>query len=226
MNWHVGKIKNDRLVYSVNFIIFIVLSVLMIICLNFQLKFKDIVFAFWIADAVIIMMLILLVFANSYKIKANKMIVFDSFKKKMIEIDQVPMIVVTNNVNAGQGYYVERVKNKDGKKVPCPVVSLVDENVDIEGMHIDYPMKNWDVMSLINQKSDSARYVYGFLANKNVVEVFKKNYRGNIYIARTVYENFNAEITESMLIHDYTEKRIKLIEDCNKKGDWCNSPYL
>jgi len=226
MNWHVGKIKNDRLVYIVNYSIFIVLSLLLTICLKHQLALKEVVFAFWLADVAILLVLILLVFANSYRIKNNKLIIFDSFKVRTIEIDKVPMIVLTNNMNAGQGYYVERVKNKEGKNVPCPVISLIDKNVDIEGLSIDYPMKNWDIMALINQKSSSAKYVYGFLANKSVVDVFQKYYRGNIYIARTVYENFKDEIAESLSSGDYKEKQIRVIEDCNRKGDWCNSPYL
>ena len=216
MNWYVGKIKNSRLVYSVNFSIFIILSVLLIMCLQLPLEFKDVVFVFWFADAVIILILILLVFANSYRIKGNRLIIFDSFKVRKIEIDQVPMLVLTNNMNAGQGYYVERVKNKEGKKVPCPVVSLIDENVDIEGLNIDHPMRNWDIMSLVNQKSDSAGYVYGFLANKKFVDIFQKYYKGNLYIARTVFENFKEEITETVSSWDNADKRIGIIED----GAW------
>ncbi len=226
MNWYVGKIRNSRFVYGVNFGIFGILSVLLIISSFILFEYKDVLFAFWLADLVVIFILILLVFANSYRIKGNKLIIFDSFKRRILEINQVPMVVLTNNMNAGQGYYVERVKNKEGKKVPCPVVSLIDENVDIEGLNIDHPMRNWDIMSLVNQKSDSAGYVYGFLANKKFVDIFQKNYKGNLYIARTVFENFKEEITENISMWDYSEKRIRIIEDCNKKGDWCNSPYL
>ena len=84
--------------------------------------------------------------------------------------------------------------------------------------------RNWDINELI--KNEEAKFVYGFLFEKKLINNFQKNYRGKIYIARTVYENFKEEISDLYSKWEYENKNINILWDENSENDWCNSPYL
>jgi len=106
------------------------------------------------------------------------------------------------------------------------MIILMDQDVRWESVSLDHPMKNWDIAETIKKNSKEAKTFYAFIANKKTFSYFEKYFRGKIYIARTVYENFKVEISEIYSRWEYDGKAINIIQDRNSKKDWCNSPYL
>jgi len=85
MNWYAGNSKKGHILYAVDFVVFFVLTILMIIGLMFfSLDLKILIVAFWLADLFFTVLFVLLLFANSYYYQEDSIIVFDRYKKKNI----------------------------------------------------------------------------------------------------------------------------------------------
>lgn len=225
---HVGKIKNSRPVYGINFFILAVLSIAFVIgcVVSDNDDVTGLLGAFWLAEFVIVLMLVLLVFLNSYRISDGRMSINSSFRKKLLNISDIPCIIVTNNLSVGRSLYVERMKNSDKKTVPCPVVAIISEDACLGGVKLDHPMIAGDIDELLRKNNKNAKLVYACLANREIIKEFTAHYQGKVYIARTVFENFKKELSVINEEWTYTDKKMIIVSDQNKERDWCNSPYL
>lgn len=227
MDWYVGKIKNTKVTYISNFLIFLLLTIGIIICKFTKCNlYFELVFLFWVSDAVVILFLVLFAFTNSFIIKGDKIVLFDSFRKSSYNIGEIDSIVITNNMNAGRGRYTIRIKNNRKKTVSCPIICIIKGDACLGGATLDHPMTNWDIDKIIKNNNVDAELIFGCLSNKKIIKSFQKYFNGKIYIARTVFENFKEEISAVYSNWEYDEKSINIIRDQNSKGNWCNSPYL
>lgn len=95
----------------------------------------------------------------------------------------------------------------------------------IIGRKYDHPMTNYDINMLMSDNAESGES-FGFLYNKDITDKFLKHYKGEVYISRTVYENFRESIADLYEKWECMEKKIFIIYDKNLKGDICNSYYL
>lgn len=226
MNLYVSKIRNTRITYGLNIFILIVLLIIhqIIRSKSTGADLQNLIIALIIAEIIVMTLLVAVAFMDSYLLVDNKLIMFHFFKISEIIISEIPTIIVTNNVNSGQSRYTVKIRNKARVNVSCPMISIISDDVKAIDCHYNRPIRNWDINELI--KNEEAKFVYGFLFEKKLINNFQKNYRGKIYIARTVYENFKEEISDLYSKWEYENKNINILWDENSENDWCNSPYL
>ncbi len=165
---------------------------------------------------------------DTYKMIGDTISFYRTGKKGNISIDQIKTIVVTNHLYRAGGYlYAEHIRNERGVKVVLPLISLYTADIrEISAFDLDYPMYNGtlDEYAMEHPEKD---YVYKFLYNEKIQDIFLKQYRGKIYIARTVYENYKDEIALLYQKWEYTSKAITIIKDKNNENfRRINSPYM
>ena len=224
-NIYVSKIRNAKSVYG-TMLILLAVTVIAYIGARVGTYNENIVmliFAFLLAEIVMTVILIIPMIADSYFLSDDKIIIYSLFKKREISIDKIPTIIVTNNISAGQSIYTVKVRNAARVKVVCPLIGIIDKDIKSINCHYDRPINNWDIQELLN---NDAEYVYGMLCNQAVIRLFEKNFKGELYVARTVYENFKDEISQIYEAWEYDDKAIKILWDENMDGNFCNSPYL
>jgi len=173
----------------------------------------------------ILIMLILL--ANVYSVKDYVISFFCGFKPLgKIKISDIKTIIIANNKHVGTSIYTEKIKNSKNRRVCLPYISFnMYKNEKIIGKQYNHPMTNYDINMLINENTESHES-FGFLYNKEITDNFLKHYKGEVYISRTVYENFSESIADIYEKWEFSEKKIIIVCDKNLKGDICNSYYL
>lgn len=228
MSWYVGRMKNSTLVYGIKCAITVIILTILLIA-RFGSTGLDIglVLAFFAADCALNVMMILMLFTNSFKIRDDELIIYNSFKKKRIKINEISTIIVANNLFSGSSVYSEKIKNTRGKRVCLPFLALYDVDIEnADSINVEFPLSNGYIDKELENNNISAHMFYGFLFKAKVVQAFAANFKGKLYIARTVYENFSDEIPTIYSEWKYTDKKIRIIKDMNSKGHFCNSPYL
>ena len=227
MTWHVSRYRHSEVVYGGNQLLFLGLTLMTIIGKLFSFYLLFVLSGILLlADLFIVITLLILFFVSSYVVREDSIIFYYHFKRKKIKIEDIKSIVVTNNIQRGQFTVVEKVKNHEEKIVPCPMLVLIDQDASLSGTTLEHPMKNWDIKNILEKNNKEANVLILFMANPKIFSSFEKHFKGKLYIARTVYENFKVEISEIYSRWKYDGKAINIIQDRNAKKDWCNSPYL
>ncbi len=226
MNVYVSKIRNAKVVYSIMLILTVVSTIAYIDakCRDYSENIVMLIFALLLAEITIFFILLIPLIVDSYLLVDDKIIIWSLFKKKEIVIANIPTLIVTNNINSGQSIYTVRIRNNSQIRVVCPLIGIIDKEIKAINCHYNRPINNWDIKQLI--ENDDAEYIYGLMCNQDIIRILKKNYKGELYIARTVFENFKDEISKIYEDWEYENKKIIILWDENMDGDFCNSPYL
>ena len=229
MNLHVWRFKNSNLViYGKAAISIVLLSTLVLAKLGFiKGDMFILVFSFFIASTAIDLMHIFLIFANSYRTTKDSLIIHDSFHKMILDVGDISTIIVTNNLFAGSSIYTQKKKNRRGDRVCIPYLALYKEAVrNADLVEVDFPLSNGYLENELQKHDIDNDMIFGLLYSKDVGNLFVKKFKGKVYIARTVFENYKEEIAEIYSKWEYKDKSISIIQDRNAKGSFCNSPYL
>ena len=229
MKWYIGNRKNGRglVIICIGTLIASIFFLFTAKMISQDSNILGLTTVLVISVMIIDVLLMLMLLANVYSVNDDVISFFCGFKLiGTIKISDIKTVIIANNKYVGTSIYTEKITNSKNRRVCLPYVSLnMYRNEKIIGKQYDHPMTNYDINMLIseNAKSDES---FGFLFNKEITDNFLKHYKGEVYIARTVYENFSESIADIYEKWEFSGKKIIIIYDRNLKGDICNSYSL
>lgn len=226
--WYIGRFKNSGWYWCLTGITFLLVTGINIWLIQVPIRNHNAVsgMIFLLVAAVqecIPLMLIKLGYDESYKVADGRLITHKKGDKRTVEISEIKSLVVTGNF---AGRTAEVLKNSRGVRCNCPLIELYLINLKsaLAGVTLSRPMINGNLQKIGIVAKDE--WCYRFIYNQNVLEGFLREYRGDVFIARTVYMNFQNEIDEIYSKWQYDKKQLTIIMDQNEEGNPLNSPYL
>ena len=127
-------------------------------------------------------------FIDGYYIQDEKIVYYHNFKRRKKDLSEVKSVIISNTYLYRRNLRVNIYKN--GKFVHCPWITLFFEEIDAGLLVKD--RKELNTLKVEHQLYKNCSK-YGFIY-KNNMDKFLMNFTGEVYIAKTVYLNFEEEM--------------------------------
>lgn len=127
-------------------------------------------------------------FIDGYYIQDEKIVYYHNFKRRKKDLSEVKSVIISNTYLYRRNLRVNIYKN--GKFVHCPWITLFFEEIDAGLLVKD--RKELNTLKVEHQLYKNCSK-YGFIY-KNNMDKFLMNFTGEVYIAKTIYLNFEEEM--------------------------------
>lgn len=130
-------------------------------------------------------------FCNGYEVRNNEIFRYDGFKKIKYSFNDIKAIIISNAYIGGRYGKISPMymKNQSSERVIRPWFTFVFDDSDLE--KIISQNVNGELNSFILQEEWlKNRTFIGFEYNRNVIPEILEEYKGKIYIAKTVARRF------------------------------------
>lgn len=157
----------------------------------------------------VLLSLIFLMYYDGYKLNQGQIVYRKIFLKHRINYQEIGSVIISNAMVTTQPYTIGKWKIRNGKLVYMvyPWFTLIKTTEVKTEWTKELFSKN--VHYLIDEDS----IIYGFVWNDRNIKDFLQNYKGDYYIANSVWDRYAVQIEAVMKENCIEKKKIIIIND-------------